>query len=36
MEFFDSIVALLEGLFDQLLELLAPLLDLLGIGGGDE
>lgn len=35
MDIFNSIVELLQNLFDQILELLAPLLELLGVGGED-
>ena len=35
MGFFDDIASFFEGLLDQLLELLAPILEFLGIGGDD-
>jgi hypothetical protein len=36
MNIFDSISELLQQLFDQLVNLLAPLLELLGIDSGGE
>jgi len=38
MGFFDDLIAGLEDLFAQIVELLAPILDFLGIdrGGGEE
>lgn len=36
MDIFDSISELLQQLFDQLVNLLAPLLELLGIDTGDD
>jgi len=36
MNLFESISELLQQLFEQLTNLLAPLLELLGLGGGEE
>ncbi len=36
MNIFDSIAELLQQLFDQLVNLLAPLLELLGIESGND